>query len=207
VDIALPQRVPQEGSIKVTDCLHRKGSTSPELLANSISSPLSLPLILQRSILTTSSNMVIKKRSLLWDWTNTQKVPQQMDKVNLDGPISSVSNWNAWVPPELKSRAPFRPMIHLERELAGNEWNWILESKESIVHFFNEPERAGISVEQAAKYWKDQVSILLIPTLLINRNDAQHGLTHFISKGRSRASQRTAQRTRLAELRLRSRWH
>jgi hypothetical protein len=151
--------------------------------------------------------MVIKKRSLLWDWTNTQKVPQQMDKVNFDGPISSVSNWNAWVPPELKSRAPFRPMIHLERELAGNEWKWILESKESIVHFFNEPERAGISVEKAAKYWKDQVSIFLISTYLIDRNDTQYGLTHFILKGRSRASQRTAQRTRLTELRLRSRWH
>jgi hypothetical protein len=145
--------------------------------------------------------MVIKKRSLLWDWTNTQEVPQQMDKVNFDGPISSVSNWNAWVPPELKSRAPFRPMIHLERELAGNEWKWILESKESIVHFFNEPERAGISVEKAAKYWKDQVSIILIPTCLINRNDVQHGtysvysqrsFPRFAMKGTKNSSHRAA---------------
>lgn len=129
--------------------------------------------------------MVIKKRSLLWDWTNTQKVPQQMDKVNFDGPISSVSNWNAWVPPELKNRAPFRPMIHLERELTGNEWKWILESKESIVHFFNEPERAGISVEKAAKYWRDQVSIALALISSINRN-----ATHSIPQGRPCAPQR-----------------
>ncbi|KAH7112558.1 hypothetical protein B0J11DRAFT_446829 [Dendryphion nanum] len=80
-----------------------------------------------------------------------------MDKVNFDGPLHSVSNWNTWVPPELKGRAPFRPMIHLERELNGNEWKFVLESKESIVHFFNEPERNGISVEKAVKYWKDQV--------------------------------------------------
>jgi hypothetical protein len=102
--------------------------------------------------------MVTKKRCLLWDYTNTQKVPGQMDRVNFEGPISSVSNWNSWVPPELKGRVPFRPMIHLERELCGNEWRFILESKEPIVHFFNEPERNGISVCKAAKYWKDQVS-------------------------------------------------
>lgn len=72
---------------------------------------------------------------------------------------------------ELKSRAPLRPMIHLERELAGNEWKWIFDSKESIVHFSNEPERAGISVAKAAAYWKDQVSIVLKSTYLIDRND------------------------------------
>jgi hypothetical protein len=110
--------------------------------------------------------MVIKKRSLLWDYINTQKVPHQIDKVNFNGPISSVSNWNAWVPPELKGRVPFCPMIHLERELNGQEWGLILQSNEQIVHFFNEPERNGISVDQAAKYWKDQVRCLY--TQLLN---------------------------------------
>lgn len=102
--------------------------------------------------------MVVKKRCLLWDYTNTNQVPQQMDQVNFNGPISSVSNWNAWVPQELKGRAPFRPMIHLEAELQSPKWGWILDSKEPIVHFFNEPERNGISVDKAAKYWKEQVS-------------------------------------------------
>lgn len=134
--------------------------------------------------------MVIKKRSLLWDWTNTQKVPKQMDKVNFEGPISSVSNWNAWVPPELKGRAPFRPMIHLERELANNEWKWILESKEQIVHFFNEPERAGISVEKAAKYWKDQVSSITVSAFPYDHSDIQDGFAYFFSQGCPRASKR-----------------
>jgi hypothetical protein len=80
-----------------------------------------------------------------------------MDTVKFDGPISSVSNWNAWIPPELKGRAPFRPMIHLERELNGNEWQWIQDSDQSIIHFFNEPERNGISPQKAADYWHNQV--------------------------------------------------
>ncbi|KAF2108437.1 hypothetical protein BDV96DRAFT_259795 [Lophiotrema nucula] len=101
--------------------------------------------------------MTIKKRTILWDYTNTNEVPQRLDGVNFDGPISSVSNWNAWVPPELKGRAPFRPMIHLERELNGDPWQWICTSDQPIVHFFNEPERAGISPQQAADYWHNQV--------------------------------------------------
>ena len=113
--------------------------------------------------------MVVKKRCLLWDWTNSAGpdggVPKAMDKVNFNGPISSVSNWNAWVPPELRGRAPFRPMIHLERELQGNEWQMIVNSDQPIVHFFNEPERAGITPEKAAKYWFEQVCIDFGPFL------------------------------------------
>ena len=101
--------------------------------------------------------MVIKKRCLLWDYTNTHDRPQQMDIVNFNGPISSVSNWNSWVPPELKGGAPFRPMIHLERELNGQEWQFILQSDQPIIHFFNEPERNGISPQKAANYWHSQV--------------------------------------------------
>lgn len=36
--------------------------------------------------------MVIKKRCLLWDWTNTRDVPNQMAKVDFGGPMHSVSN-------------------------------------------------------------------------------------------------------------------
>lgn len=43
---------------------------------------------------TASSKMPIKKRMLLWDYTNTNEVPWAMDKINFNGPISSVSNWN-----------------------------------------------------------------------------------------------------------------
>lgn len=41
--------------------------------------------------------MVIKKRMLLWDWTDTKECPWAMEKVNFNGPIASVSNWNTQV--------------------------------------------------------------------------------------------------------------
>ena len=106
--------------------------------------------------------MAIKKRCLLWDWTNTdgpghQGVPGGMDKVNFNGPMHSVSNWNTWTPPELKGRAPFRPMIHDLAKLSGDDWNRIEGTHNGIIHYFNEPERAGISPEKAAEIWHKQV--------------------------------------------------
>jgi len=106
--------------------------------------------------------MTIKKRSLLWDWTNTdgpghQGVPWAMDRVNFSGPLHSVSNWNTWTPPELKSRAPFRPMVRLEAQLSGDDWKRIESTNEGIIHFFNEPERAGITPQRAADIWKRQM--------------------------------------------------
>ncbi|KAI4266950.1 MAG: hypothetical protein LQ337_008601 [Flavoplaca oasis] len=101
--------------------------------------------------------MVVNKRCLLWDWTNTRDVPNQIDKVDFKGPISSVVNWNTWYPTELKNRAPFRPMVRLEGQLSGEDWNNIQNSKENIILFFNEPERAGISPERAAQVWRDKM--------------------------------------------------
>lgn len=80
-----------------------------------------------------------------------------MDKVNFNGPIHSVSNWNAWTPPELKGRAPFRPMIHDASKLYGNDWTAIQRTHNSIIHFYNEPERSGISTQQAADTWYNQI--------------------------------------------------
>lgn len=97
------------------------------------------------------------KRCLLWDYTNTQHCPSQLDQVNFKGPIHSVSNWNAWTPPELKGRAPFRPMIHDAGKLSGQDWATIQGTHNSIIHFFNEPERNGISPQQAADAWKRQI--------------------------------------------------
>ncbi len=109
--------------------------------------------------------MVIRKRCLLWDWTNTDGpghhgVPGEMDKVKFAGPMRSVSNWNTWTPPELKGRAPFHPMIHDLAKLSGDDWNRIEATKHGIIHYFNEPERAGISAEKAAEIWFKQVTPL-----------------------------------------------
>ena len=108
--------------------------------------------------------MVVKKRILLWDWTNSagpgsQTGQEDMNKVPFGGnsPISSVCNWNAWAPPELKGRAPFRPMIHGVSNLSGNDWDSIEATHESIILYFNEPERAGISPEQAKDIWYKQI--------------------------------------------------
>ncbi|KAI4119140.1 MAG: hypothetical protein LQ338_007323 [Usnochroma carphineum] len=106
--------------------------------------------------------MVIKKRCLLWDWTNSSGpgnpgVPWAMDQCNFDGPLSSVSNWNTWVPPELKRRAAYRPMVHLEAQLSGQDWDNVLNTDQPIVHFFNEPDKNNISPERAARVWHDQM--------------------------------------------------
>lgn len=72
-------------------------------------------------------------------------------------PIASVMNWNAWVPPELKGRLPFRPMVHGLSNTTGNDWSIIENTPFDIVLFFNEPERAGISPEQARDIWRQQM--------------------------------------------------
>lgn len=80
-----------------------------------------------------------------------------MDKINFKGPLRSASNWNIWYPTELKKRLPFRPMIRGRDNLHGAEWKNILKSDQPVIHFFNEPERAGITPEEAATIWNDQV--------------------------------------------------
>ncbi|KAI0905412.1 glycoside hydrolase family 128 protein [Ustulina deusta] len=108
--------------------------------------------------------MVIKKRQILWDWTNSAGpgnpgVPDKINQVPFGGnsPVASVINWNAWVPQELKGRAPFRPMVRVIQSTQGNDWAMIQDSKEPIILFFNEPERSGISPEQARDIWYKQM--------------------------------------------------
>ncbi|KAF4632189.1 hypothetical protein G7Y89_g5934 [Cudoniella acicularis] len=132
--------------------------------------------------------MVIKKRCLLWDWTNTRDCPQMMDKVNFNGPLQSVSNWNTWTPAELKGRLAFRPMVHLMPQLEGQDWNNVVNSNQPIIHFFNEPERAGISPEQAAEKWNSQMLSLrrdkgkkLVSPSCSNDSNGQAWLASFMN--------------------------
>ncbi|KAJ9138866.1 Glycoside hydrolase family 128 protein [Pleurostoma richardsiae] len=102
--------------------------------------------------------MVVRKRCLLWDWTNTRDVPAAIEQLNFSGPFSSVANWNAWVPSELKGRLPYRPMIRTPAQLEAPEWAMITENPHDIVHYFNEPERQpGLTPEHAAHRWLTQV--------------------------------------------------
>ncbi|KAK4186001.1 hypothetical protein QBC35DRAFT_286739 [Podospora australis] len=103
--------------------------------------------------------MVVRKRLLLWDYTNTRDIPNKINDINYNGPIVSVSNWNAWYPQELKNRLPFRPMVRTPAQLGGDEWTWIRDGafKYDIVHFYNEPERQNISPQDAANKWKSHM--------------------------------------------------
>ena len=103
--------------------------------------------------------MVTSKRCLLWDWTNTANLPNAIEKVNFNtGLLSSVANWNAWAPPELKNRLPFRPTVRgLSQITEPNEWGMISNNEHEIIHYFNEPERAGITPQQAADIWVEKM--------------------------------------------------
>ncbi|KAL8671412.1 MAG: hypothetical protein Q9168_004085 [Polycauliona sp. 1 TL-2023] len=138
--------------------------------------------------------MVVKKRCLLWDWTNSSGpgnpgVPWAMDQINFNGPISSVSNWNAWVPPELNGRAPYRPMVHLEKELQAPDWDWIWNSDQPIVQFFNEPDNNNISPERAAQAWHDQMVPLrqqkgkkLVGPAVVSNDNGKNWLADFMNR-------------------------
>lgn len=102
--------------------------------------------------------MVIRKRCLLWDWTCTKDLPHAMEGINFAGPLCSVANWNAWSPPELKGRLPFRPTVRGMDQLTDpNEWGMISNNEHEIVHYFNEPERANIPPGKAAELWKEKM--------------------------------------------------
>jgi len=48
-------------------------------------------------------------------------------------------------------------MVHLMPQLSGQDWANIENSKEPIIHYFNEPERAGITPQVAAEHWHSQM--------------------------------------------------
>lgn len=98
------------------------------------------------------------KRCLAWSYTNTRDNPKAIDHLNFHGAIVSVSNWEAWSPPELANRLAFRPMLHSKDRLTDPNWiNVEKEAKDQIIHFFNEPERANTSPEEAATLWRQHM--------------------------------------------------
>jgi len=102
--------------------------------------------------------MVIKKRCLLWDWTCTKDLPHAIEDVNFEGPLCSIANWNAWSPPELKGRLPFRPTVRgMDQLTDANEWGMVSNNEHEILYYFNEPERANISPEKAVEMWKEKM--------------------------------------------------
>ncbi|KAK8091404.1 uncharacterized protein PG998_015219 [Apiospora kogelbergensis] len=79
-------------------------------------------------------NVTDASRTLLWDWTLTRDhdaTPTlQSTTASLTKPasrIASITNWNAWRPPELPSHLPFRPMIRTTAHLEGRDQDWVVE--------------------------------------------------------------------------------
>ena len=102
--------------------------------------------------------MVIKKRCLLWDLTNTAHRSEAMERITFAGPLYSCSNWNAWVPLELTNQLPFRPTVRSTYQRTDpNERGMTSNNDYAIFHYFNEPERAGISPNSAAEMWKEKM--------------------------------------------------
>ncbi|KAI0376977.1 glycoside hydrolase family 128 protein [Hypomontagnella monticulosa] len=75
--------------------------------------------------------------------------------------IKSITNWETKRPKELPSNLPFRPMVRTPQHLSGDNWNNLISvcssQKNTIVHFYNEPERNGISVSDAVAHWKQNM--------------------------------------------------
>ncbi|KAF4553568.1 Glycosyl hydrolase catalytic core domain-containing protein 5 [Elsinoe fawcettii] len=98
------------------------------------------------------------KRVLSWSYTNTRDNPSAIDKLNFNGPITAVTNWEAWYPNELNGRLPFQPMLHSKDRISSAEWQNVEQTwADSIIHFFNEPERANTSPEEAANLWRQHM--------------------------------------------------
>ncbi|KAH8884377.1 hypothetical protein GQ53DRAFT_846306 [Thozetella sp. PMI_491] len=105
--------------------------------------------------------MTIKKRCLLWDYTNTRDCPHAIDQLFSDKNLvfRSVSNWNAWYPQELAKRLPFYPQVRTPAQLGGDEWTWLRDGAfpYDTILFYNEPERQNISAADAAEKWHSQM--------------------------------------------------
>jgi hypothetical protein len=101
--------------------------------------------------------MPASKKCLLWDWTNTANIPNAIEKIKFEE-FASIANWNAWSPPEAKGRLPFRPTVRGMGQITDqNEWNMISNNEYEIIHYFNEPERAGIKADEAASLWLEKI--------------------------------------------------
>ncbi|KAI0886331.1 glycoside hydrolase family 128 protein [Annulohypoxylon maeteangense] len=107
------------------------------------------------------------KRIILWE---TSLAPQMNSKPALKNSanllasstvIHSITNWDTKRPAELTTKLPFRPMVRTPQQLSGTEWNNLISTissqKNSIVHFYNEPELNGISAADAVAKWRSSM--------------------------------------------------
>jgi hypothetical protein len=103
-----------------------------------------------------------RKQCLLWDWKNTRDRPSSIEQLfpadyQNTTPFISCHNWNTWVPPELKDRLTYRPMLRDISHITSEEFSWVRDSPYPIVHYLNEPERQNTTPSEAAKAWRETI--------------------------------------------------
>ncbi|KAJ1337717.1 glycosyl hydrolase [Microdochium nivale] len=127
------------------------------------------------------------KRIILWDWTNTRDassspaLQSSAKTIASSSRVFAVVNWGTHTPAEIPQGVRFQPMIRSPQELEGDLWQAAVDlatnNEKKIVHFFNEPERNGISVDSAVAAWRQKLLPLRASTgaLLVSPAPASNG--------------------------------
>ncbi|KAI1137547.1 glycoside hydrolase family 128 protein [Hypoxylon sp. FL0543] len=107
------------------------------------------------------------KRIILWETSLTaelKSIPKLLATaatLSSSTVIKSITNWETKRPQELPKKLPFRPMVRTPQHLTGDNWNSLISvvssQKNTIVHFYNEPDRSGISAADAVAQWRQKM--------------------------------------------------
>ncbi|XMA09737.1 hypothetical protein WAI453_002528 [Rhynchosporium graminicola] len=71
-----------------------------------------------------------------------------------------IANWNAWAPPELQNRLPFRPIVRgLSQVNDPSEWGIIYPATSTLSYTISTSQNAQVSItaEQAAELWREKM--------------------------------------------------
>lgn len=124
----------------------------------------SMPIAVENTPSVTPRETTTKKAGILWDWTNTNALESSTGgllstsaSALKDSKIGWSMNWETWRPWELPDTIDFQPMVRGKSHLSGDGWSKLqarVGEGCTTVHFYNEPERNGISAAEAAADWR-----------------------------------------------------
>ncbi|KAI2601839.1 glycoside hydrolase family 128 protein [Hypoxylon sp. NC1633] len=107
------------------------------------------------------------KRIILWETTLSRQLSSipalfgSASSLASSPVIKSITNWETTRPQELPANLPFRPMVRTPQHLEGANWDALMQvvvsQKDTIIHFYNEPERLGIAPADAAIMWRQRL--------------------------------------------------
>ncbi|KAI1778836.1 glycoside hydrolase family 128 protein [Hypoxylon cercidicola] len=107
------------------------------------------------------------KRIILWETKLTSELPSipglwaAATALASSRVIKSITNWETKRPSELPKTLPYRPMVRTPQHLEGDNWTNLISvvstQQNTIVHFYNEPERNGIKASDAVASWREKM--------------------------------------------------